>query len=174
MNSIRDKVNDSGQKYVIASRAEMRRKDKAIHDRDEIEAIIRESLACRLALSEGNRPYVVPLCFGYENNTLYFHSATEGRKIEILKKNTNVCFEFDIDQEVVQAEKPCKWSMKYRSVIGFGKASIVEDLEEKRKGLDVIMNHYSGRLFEYLEPAIQSTVIIKVEIESMTGKKSGF
>jgi nitroimidazol reductase NimA-like FMN-containing flavoprotein (pyridoxamine 5'-phosphate oxidase superfamily) len=147
---------------------------KAIHDRDEIEAIIRGSLACRLALSDDNRPYVVPLSFGYENNTLYFHSASEGKKVEILKKNTNVCFEFDIDHEVVQAEKPCKWSMKYRSVIGFGKGSLVEDLEEKRKGLDAIMQHYAGRSFEYLEPAIESTVIIKVEIESMTGKKSGF
>ena len=152
----------------------MRREDKAIHDRDEIEAIIRGALACRLALSDDNRPYVVPLCFGYENNTLYFHSATEGRKVEILKKNSNVCFEFDIDHEVVQGEKPCKWSMKYRSVIGFGKGSLVENLEEKRKGLDAIMKHYSGRSFAYVEPAIESTVIIKVEIESMTGKKSGY
>jgi nitroimidazol reductase NimA-like FMN-containing flavoprotein (pyridoxamine 5'-phosphate oxidase superfamily) len=75
---------------------------------------------------------------------------------------------------VVQAEKPCKWGIKYRSVIGFGKGLLVEDLEEKRKGLDAIMQHYAGRLFEYLEPAIESTVIIKVEIESMTGKKSGY
>ena len=152
----------------------MRRKDKEIHDRDEIEAIIRKSLACRLALSEDNRPYVVPLCFGYENNTLYFHSATEGRKVEILKKNSKVCFEFDIDHQLVQDEKACKWSMNYRSVIGFGEGSLVEDLEEKRKGLDAIMKHYSGSSFEYVEPTIESTLIIKVEIDSMTGKKSGF
>ena len=152
----------------------MRRKDKAIHDRDEIEAIIRGSLACRLALSDDNRPYVVPLCFGYENNTLYFHSATEGKKVEILRKNSNVCFEFDIDHEVIRGEKPCKWSMKYRSVIGFGKGSLVEDLEGKRKGLDAIMKHYSGSSFEYVKPAMENIVVIKVEIISMTGKKSGF
>jgi nitroimidazol reductase NimA-like FMN-containing flavoprotein (pyridoxamine 5'-phosphate oxidase superfamily) len=64
--------------------------------------------------------------------------------------------------------------MNYRSVIGFGQASFVEDLEEKRKGLDAIMQHYAGRSFEYVEPAIENTVIIKVEIESMTGKKSGY
>jgi nitroimidazol reductase NimA-like FMN-containing flavoprotein (pyridoxamine 5'-phosphate oxidase superfamily) len=64
--------------------------------------------------------------------------------------------------------------MQYRSVIGFGKASFVEDLEEKRKGLDAIMKHYSGRSFEYVEPAIESTCIIKVAIESMTGKESGY
>jgi nitroimidazol reductase NimA-like FMN-containing flavoprotein (pyridoxamine 5'-phosphate oxidase superfamily) len=152
----------------------MRRKDKAIHDRDAVEAIIRDSLVCRLALSDENRPYVVPLCFGYKDNTLYFHSSPEGKKIEILRKNGNVCFEFDIDQEVVQDDKPCKWTMNYRSVIGFGKGSVVEDLEEKRKGLDAIMQHYAGRSFEYVEPAIENTVIIKVDVESMTGKKSGF
>jgi nitroimidazol reductase NimA-like FMN-containing flavoprotein (pyridoxamine 5'-phosphate oxidase superfamily) len=152
----------------------MRRKDKAIHDRDEIETIIRESLVCHLALSDDNLPYVVPLCFGYEDNTLYFHSATEGRKVKILEKNANVCFEFAIDHEVVQDERPCRWSMKYRSVVGFGKGSLVENLQEKKKGLDAIMKHYAGRSFEYVEPATEGIVIIKVEIESMTGKKSGF
>jgi nitroimidazol reductase NimA-like FMN-containing flavoprotein (pyridoxamine 5'-phosphate oxidase superfamily) len=64
--------------------------------------------------------------------------------------------------------------MKYRSVIAFGKGSLVEDLEEKKKGLDAIMQHYAGRSFEYDERAVKSTVIIKVEIESMTGKESGY
>jgi len=152
----------------------MRRNDKEIHDRDAVEAIIRDSLVCRLALSDENRPYVVPLCFGYRDNALYFHSSPEGKKIEIIRKNGNVCFEFDVDQEVVQDEKPCKWTMNYRSVIGFGKGSLVENLEEKKKGLDVIMQQYSGRSFEYLQPEIENTVIIKVEIESMTGKESGY
>jgi nitroimidazol reductase NimA-like FMN-containing flavoprotein (pyridoxamine 5'-phosphate oxidase superfamily) len=62
--------------------------------------------------------------------------------------------------------------MKYRSVIGFGKASLVEDLEEKKKGIDAIMQHYAGRSFEYVEAAVKSTVVIKVEIENMTGKES--
>ena len=118
------------------------------------------------------KTYVVPLCFAYSDNTLYFHSAREGLKLEIVQQNPSVCVEFDIDQELIQGDKPCKWAMKYRSVIGFGKASFVEDLEEKRKGLDAIMKHYSGRSFEYVESAIESTCIIKVAIESMTGKKS--
>jgi nitroimidazol reductase NimA-like FMN-containing flavoprotein (pyridoxamine 5'-phosphate oxidase superfamily) len=152
----------------------MRRNDQEIHDQDAVEAIIRDSLVCRLALSDESRPYVVPLCFGYRDNALYFHSSPEGKKIEILRKNGNVCFEFDIDQEVVQDEKPCKWTMNYRSVIGFGKGSLVENLEEKKKGLDVIMQQYSGRSFEYLQPEIENTVVIKVEIESMTGKEAGY
>ena len=152
----------------------MRRKDKEINDIDLIEDIIRNSLVCRLGMSRDNQPYVVPLCFAYSDNMLYFHSAGEGLKLEILQQNPNVCVEFDIDQEVIQGDKPCEWGIRYRSVIGFGKASFVEDLEEKRKGLDAIMKHYSGGSFEYVEPAIESTCIIKVTIESMTGKESGY
>lgn len=153
---------------------EMRRKDKEINSTAAIEDVVRKSLVCRIALSDENRPYVVPLCFGYKDNTLYFHSSPEGRKIEILTKNNDVCFEFDVDHEVVQDNKACKWSMKYRSVIGFGKASFVENLEEKKRALDAIMEHYSGMTFDYPESAIQNTMIIKVEIESMTGKHSGY
>ena len=152
----------------------MRRKDREITDIALIEEIIRNSLVCRLGMSRNDQPYVVPLCFAYSDNTLYFHSAGEGLKLEILQQNPNVCVEFDIDQEVVPGDKPCKWGMKYRSVIGFGKASLVENLEEKKRGLDAIMKHYSGRSFEYLEPAIESTCIVKVEVESMTGKESGY
>ena len=151
----------------------MRRQDKEITDMAAIKSIIGKSHVCRLALSEDNRPYVVPLCFGYADNTLYFHSAAEGKKIEILKKNHNVCFEFDLGCEVVQDEQACKWGMKYQSVVGFGKASFVGDPEEKRKGLDAIMEHYSGKSFDYPDAAIKNIVLIKVEIESMTGKQSG-
>ncbi len=152
----------------------MRRKDKEINSAAAIEDVVRKSLVCRVALSEENRPYVVPLCFGYRDNTLYFHSSPEGRKIEILTKNNNVCFEFDVDHEVVQDNKACNWSIKYRSVIGFGKASFVENLEEKKRALDAIMEHYSGMPFDYPESAIENTMIIKVEIESITGKQSGY
>jgi len=152
----------------------MRRKDREITDIALTEDIIRNSMVCRLGMSRDDQPYVVPLCFAYSDKTLNFHSAGEGLKLEILQQNPNVCVEFDIDQEVIQGDKPCKWSMQYRSVIGFGKASFVEDLEEKRKGLDAIMKHYSGRSFEFVESAIESTCIIKVEIESMTGKNSIF
>ena len=152
----------------------MRRNDREIADVTPIEDIIRNSLVCRLGMCRNDQPYVVPLCFAYSDNTLYFHSAREGLKLEILQQNPKVCVEFDIDQEVIQSNNPCKWSMQYRSVIGFGRASLVEDFEEKKKGLDAIMKHYSGESFEYVEPAIDSICIIKVEIESITGKKSGY
>jgi len=152
----------------------MRRKEKEITDRAVIESIVLRSSVCRLALSEDNRPYIVPLCFGYKDNTLYFHSARKGKKLDILRKNNNVCFEFDIDHKIVEAEKACKWGMKYQSVIGYGNASVINDPESKRRAFNIIMQHYSGRPFTYAVAALKDTVIIKVEIESMRGKKSGY
>ncbi len=151
----------------------MRREDKEIKDIATIEGIIRKARVCRLALSENGRPYIVPLCFGYKDNNLYFHSAQEGTKLDIIKKNNNVCFEVDIDLELVKSQEACGYNMKYQSVIGFGKATFIEDIESKRKALDIIVQNYSDGSFEYPVEAITNTVtIIRVEVESMTGKKS--
>ena len=150
----------------------MRRSEKEITDELAVEAIIHASLVCRLALSDGNQPYIVPLCFGYQDRTLYFHSALEGKKIDLLQKNNRTCFEFDINSEIIKADKACKWGMKYQSVIGFGRAVLVENIEEKQKGLNIIMNHYSDRNWQFPDKAIEKIAVIKIEIETMTGKYS--
>ncbi len=149
-------------------------KGNEITDKTAIESIILRSSVCRLAMSEGVQPYIVPLSFGYKDDTLYFHSAHKGRKLDILRKNNKVCFEFDIDHEIVEADDACRWGMKYRSVIGFGKGSFIDDIESKRKALNIIMQHYSGSSYEYPDKTVKKTVIIKVEIEHMTGKQSGY
>lgn len=152
----------------------MRRKDREINDIATIEVIIRKAQVCRLALSENGLPYIVPLCFGYKDNNLYFHTAREGKKLEILRQNNNVCFEIDTDHELVKGKKACDCSMKYRSVIGFGKAELIEDIDLKRRAFDIIMQNYLEDSFEYPEESIKNTIIIRVEIESMTGKKLGY
>jgi uncharacterized protein len=152
----------------------MRRKDKEISDESDIRAIIEKAKVCRLGMVDGSKPYIVPLCFGYHDQALYFHGATNGRKIELLRENPSVCFEFDLIAEPVEAENACGWSMKYQSVIGFGKAVFIETSEEKRKALSIIIAHYSDRLFQFPEDRIKGILIIKVEIESLTGKQSGF
>jgi len=151
----------------------MRRQEKEITDRTEIEAILHKAQVCRLGMAEDRRPYIVPLCFGYRDNTLYFHTARKGKKLDVLKKNDDVCFECDIDQVLTQSEKPCGWGMEFRSIIGFGKASLIEDRSSQKKALDVIMEHYSGvSTYAYPDKILEKTIIIKVDIESMTGKKS--
>jgi len=150
----------------------MRKKEKEITEVSAIEAIIKKSLVCRLALSDDNSPYIVPLCFGYRDRVLYFHGSLKGKKIDIIRKNKNICFEFDINTEILKAEDACHWSMKYKSVIGFGKAVLLEDLDEKRKAFNIIMSQYSDRTFQFNDATLKGAVVIKVEIESMTGKQS--
>jgi len=152
----------------------MRRKDREITDLGEIEDIIEKAIVCRIGLAEGNEPYVVPVCFGYERGALYFHGAGVGRKIDMLKKNNRVCFEIDGDVGVRSAEKACNFSLKYRSVIGVGRAYILNKEEEKARALNVIMKHYSGREFSYTKKDLDSVLVWKIEVESLTGKKAGF
>jgi uncharacterized protein len=151
----------------------VRRSEKEIKERKDIEAIIAKAEVCRLGLSADHQPYVVPLNFGYEKNTLYFHGALEGTKIDMLRQNPRVCFEMDVNTEVVKESLPCFWGMRYESVIGFGKAEILADFEEKQKGLGIIMAHYSDETFSFDADFVHSVAVIRVDIESMTGKKSG-
>jgi len=152
----------------------MRRKDKEISDRADLEAIIRQAVVCRLAFISDNVPYIVPLNYGFRDNCLYFHSAPQGHKIDALKRNDSVCFEMEIDVELVESDSVCKWGTKYRSVVGHGKAFFIEKTEEKKEALDIIVGHYQLGGFDYPPANIDKLVAIGVEIESMTGKRSGF
>ncbi|MFC1904007.1 pyridoxamine 5'-phosphate oxidase family protein [Chloroflexota bacterium] len=152
----------------------MRRKEREITDFNEIEEIIKKATSCRIGLVDGDEPYVVPVCFGYERNTLYFHCALEGRKVEIIKKNNNVCLEIDVDVEVTKSDDPCNWAVKYRSVIGVGKAHILRSDTEKSRALKLITRHYSDGEFNFPKPKLDSVLVVKVEIESITGKKVGY
>ena len=151
----------------------MRRFEYEIQDKEEIDEIIRTSKVCRLAMSVDDQPYIVPLCFGYEPGVLYFHSAGEGKKLDMIEENQNVCFEFDVHVEILQADEACDWGMNYRSVIGFGRAEILEDVEKKRVGFDAIMRQYSEGSYTYPDGEVKGTTIIRVDILSMTGKKNG-
>ncbi len=139
-----------------------------------IESIIEKATICRIGMTDGRRPYVVPVSFGYRDHVLYFHSSSSGAKMDMLRENDAVCLEFDVDIELVKAEQACKWDINYRSVIGFGRASIVEDLDEKRRALDLLMAHYSEANYTYPEKALEKTAIVRVDIEQLTAKVSGY
>ena len=153
----------------------MRRSQQEITDRAVIDSIIERSSVCRLAMVDGDRPYVVPMCFGYDGTSLYFHSAKGGMKTDILKKNPRVCFEFEIECAFEKGDKPdqpCDWGMNYQTVIGFGTAQFVDDVAEKRKALDVIVRQYSSGSFDYPDNMVKAVSVIRVDVESITGKHS--
>jgi uncharacterized protein len=149
----------------------MRRTDKEITEREAIDSIIERSQICRLGLCDEGVAYIVPLCFGYDGKSLYFHCAKEGRKIGILEKNNRVCFEFDIDTEVVTGEKACNFSMRYRSVMGEGRVHFMEEGPSKKQALESIMKQY-GDLGALEETNLSKITVFRVDIEHMSGKKS--
>jgi len=149
----------------------MRKVEREIRGQGEIRAIMEAAQVCRIGLADGDIPYVIPMHFGLGEGCLYLHSAGEGRKLDLLQKNNRVCFEMDLLDEIKKAEQPCRWSAAWRSVIGFGRAVLVEDPAEKHLGLDRIMAHYGARgPFAYPNGILAQTVVIRIDIESITGK----
>jgi len=103
---------------------------------------------------------------------LYFHSANEGRKIEIIKKNPRVCFSISICDPFVAGERACNYGMKYRSVVGYGKIRIVEDNEEKLSGLNLLMDQYTGKSdWNYEDEMLKKTTVSCLEVEQISGKR---
>lgn len=153
----------------------MRRKEKEITDIKEIEDIINRAQICRLGLCKDQQPYIVPMNYGYEDKCFYFHCAKEGKKLDIIKNNPNVCFELEADTVHSYDEEACKCTMHYKSVIGWGKAEPIEDEKEVLHALNLIMKHYVDKeSFTYTEKALKAVAVFKVEVLEMTGKKSGY
>lgn len=152
----------------------MHRSNNEITDKRIIEEILAGSDICRIAIMDAEYPYIVPFNYGYSDNALYFHSATKGKKLDLLRRNNKVCFEITYSSEIVKGEISCDWSTKYRSVIGYGTIEIISDLQEMEKGLDIIMNHYGKTENNtYNAKSIKKMFILKLSIESMTGKQLG-
>ena len=155
----------------------MRRKNREIIDIDEKISIIKKCKVCRIGLSENNMPYIIPLNYGYsfENNvlTLFFHSALEGKKLDIIKNNNNGCFEIDCDTKLVEAEKACNYGYTFRSIIGFGKIIILENLDEKVDGLNKIMQHQTEKetMYNFTDDELKNVCIYKMIVETFTGKQ---
>ena len=154
-------------------RFHVRRKDIEITDLREIEQIIRKTKVCHLGLVDNDEPYVVPVNFGYEQNALYFHSALEGRKVALIKKNNKVCFEIDTDVEIGKTDRS-NCGVRYKSVIGTGRAYILENNEEKIRGLKSIMRQCAGGEYSFSEERLKTVLVIRIDIESITGKQSGY
>ena len=148
----------------------MRRNDREITDRKDIDDIIRRCRVCHLAMCDERQPYVVPLSFGYDGCFLYFHTAREGRKIAMIKRNNRVCFEFDILHDIITSEQACNWGAKYESVIGSGTAEILDTLEAKNDALEWIMRQYGCGTWDFTEKTLNKILVLRVKILEISGK----
>lgn len=153
----------------------MRRKEKKINDPELLSQIIRKGVICRLGINDGEKPYIVPVNYGYDGKFIYFHSAVEGKKIDLIKQNNLVCFEIESDLELVKGEKACNWTMNFCSIIGYGRIDFLESESDKINGLNTIMAQYAGsKEWEYNQKAIFKTAVLRISIEEISGKMSGY
>lgn len=150
----------------------MRRKERQIVDKEIINEILVNSNICRLGIFDDEYPYIVPMNYGYSNKSLYFHCATEGRKLDLIVKNNKVGFEIEAQNEILKDEVSCKWTTKYRSIIGKGKIVILTETNEKVDGLNIIMEHHGKMDNSYNEKILDRLIVLRLDIEELTAKQS--
>lgn len=151
----------------------MRRKQKELTDSAVMHAIIQASPVMRMASCLDDEPYVLPLSFGFDGTTLYFHCAAEGLKVDILRHNPRVCclFEHDIALKP-KGDNPCAWGFDYATVIINGLASQILDPTSKLAALRLITDHYAARSLRIPEDKIDAVDTWRITITHMTGKRS--
>jgi nitroimidazol reductase NimA-like FMN-containing flavoprotein (pyridoxamine 5'-phosphate oxidase superfamily) len=151
----------------------VRRSDKEIESRTEIDAVIRSAEVCRLAFADDDEPYLVPISFGYDGVALYIHTAKTGRKIDFIERNSRVCFEFENNVKLRgDAGDACEWTFEFECVIGYGAVAELTNDADKARGLNEIMKHYSGREWVIEPPHLTTTRVWRITIDSVTGKRS--
>ena len=163
----------------------MRRKDREVKDYEQIIDILSRCKVLHLALISEGKPYSVPLNFGYvveddadtKKLCVYFHCASEGKKLTAIKENPDVCFSAESLAEADgDKENACTWTCYYESVIGFGKAKVLTDSDERAKGLDAIMLHHGFKIpagvkkIAYNAMELARTAVVRIEVDEITGK----
>ncbi len=152
----------------------MRRIDKEITDENVINDMMTKSRICRLGFVDNGEAYIVPVNFAYSEGVIYVHSAHSGKKMDILKQNKRVSFEIEYYTEIIEGERPCDWTVKYRSAMGKGSVIIENDATAKKAGLDLIMRKYGAKgELVYDEAVLARMTLLKLTVESVAGKQSG-
>ncbi len=155
----------------------MRRKDRQVNGAKEMEKIISRCQVCHLALSDlHGQPYALALNFGYKSGsapTLYFHCASQGQKLDLIRANPKAAFIIDRELGLITGPMACDWGMTYESIIGTGNMMIVSDPGERRRGLDLIMAQHGNSSPAYSPQSLEDTLVLKLTIKEMTGKRKG-
>lgn len=152
----------------------MRRSDREIKDFDKIVEIIKKCDVCRIAMNDGDFPYIVPLNFCTEVKDgqvyLYFHGALEGKKINLLKKNNKVTFEMDCEHNFIFYDDRMSCTMGYESVIGHGTMEFLNE-DQKFEALKILMKQYHEDDFKFNTDMMKVTSVFKLTVIDMVGKK---
>jgi len=152
----------------------MTKRERQITDPDRILEILDRAKVLHLGLCVDNEPYVVPMNYGYtfEDGKLviYLHSAVRGKKLDMLRQNPRVFFELDCDLTPFEGKVPCQYGLAYSSVMGRGEARIVEDVEEKKRAMSVLMKTQTGKDFSFEDRLVSIVAVIRIDVTEYTAK----
>jgi uncharacterized protein len=158
------------------ARYHMNKKEREIHDRAELVRILRDGEYMSIALCRNNEPYIVTMNYGYDEarNTLYSHAALQGLKLDFIAVNPHVCASVIIDEGYVKND--CKHH--YSSVVIWGAMAVIQDLEEKKLAMDVLLRELEEnpaplkKRFIKDDSSYDGVTMLKLEVRDMTGKAS--
>ena len=153
----------------------MTRREREVTDISEIRGILDRSVIVHVGMVDEDGVYVVPMNYGYTLEdgvlTLYLHGARRGRKIDAMRNNPNVFFEMECDLTPFESDVPCKYGIAYASVMGKGRAEIIEDMDEKRRGLSIFMKTQTGKDFSFDDRMAEVVSVIKITSTDFTAKR---
>ena len=152
----------------------MTKRERQVTDPEQILHILDAGKVLHLGLAVNNEPYVVPMNYGYTMEdgklTLYLHSAVRGKKLDMLQANPRVFFSIDCDRMPFEGRVPCQYGLVYSSVMGRGKATIVEDVEEKKQAMTCLMKTQTGKDFTFEDRLVSIVAVIRIDVEEYTAK----
>ena len=152
----------------------MTKRERQITDEAQIMDILDKGKVLHLGLAVDNEPYVVPMNYGYTHEdgklVIYLHSAVRGKKLDMIRANPKVFFEIDCDLVPFESELPCQYGLAYSSVMGKGIARIVDDVEEKKKAMSILMKTQTGKDFTFEDRLVSIVAVIRIDVESYTAK----
>ena len=152
----------------------MTKRECLVTDPEQIRHILDSGKVLHLGLSVNNEPYVVPMNYGYTMEdgklVIYLHSAVKGRKLEMIRTNPKVSFSIDCDRMPFEGRVPCQYGMVYSSIMGRGVASIVEDVEEKKRAMSLLMKTQTGKDFTFEDRLVTIVTVIRIDVSEYTAK----
>ena len=152
----------------------MTKRERQITDEGQILEILNNAKVLHLGLAVDNEPYVVPMNYGYTMEEgkliIYMHSALRGKKLDMIQANPKVFFEMDCDRMPFTGDKPCQYGLVYSSVMGRGTARILEDVEEKKKAMTILMQTQTGKHFDFDDKLVSIVAVIRIDVAEYTAK----
>ena len=150
------------------------KRERQVTDPAQIRHILDTGKVLHLGLAVNDEPYVVPMNYGYvmeeDRLVLYLHSALQGKKLDMIRANPRVFFEIDCDLMPFEGRVPCQYGLVYSSIMGRGEARLVEDVEQKKQAMSILMKTQTGKDFSFEDRLVSIVAVIRIDVSEYTAK----